>query len=113
MNIKNKSVLAYSTDGSHNKEQQRANNKNGDKIATSGPCKMRLEKNGRGGKQVTVLFNLPFSESEAKALLKTLQSQLGTGGTFKEGMIEFRGDVRQRVEEHFKQKNIPIVRAGG
>jgi len=81
--------------------------------SSTGPCKMRLESNGRGGKQVTVLFNLPFSEEDAKKHMRTLQSQLGTGGTLKDSTIEFRGDVRNRVEEYFKKINVKIVRAGG
>ncbi len=76
-----------------------------------GPCKMRLEH--RGGKHVTVLFNLPFNTEQAKQILKTLQAQLGTGGTFKETIIEFRGDVRKQVEEYFKKQDLKITRAGG
>ena len=79
----------------------------------NGPCKMRLESNGRSGKKVTVLFNLPFNTEQAKEILKTLQSQMGTGGTYKDGVIEFRGDLRGRVEKFFAKNNIKIIRAGG
>ena len=79
----------------------------------SGVTKMRLESGGRGGKQVTVLFNLPFAEAEARAIMRTLQGRLGTGGTFKNGTIEFRGDVRTKVEEFFAKQGLKIVRAGG
>jgi len=74
---------------------------------------MRLEKNGRGGKQVTVLFNLPYSDDEARNLLKTLQGLLGTGGTYKDGAMEFRGDMRDRIEAYFTKNSLKIVRAGG
>lgn len=74
---------------------------------------MRLETKGRGGKEVTVLFNLPFSSEEAKNLLSTLQTLLGTGGTFKEGQLEFRGDQRNKIEDYCGRSNIKIVRAGG
>lgn len=80
---------------------------------SDGPCKMRLETKGRGGKAVTVLFNLPFSASEAKSLMKELQNKLGCGATFKEGRIEIRGDMRDKVAEHFKGNDLKIVRAGG
>ena len=74
---------------------------------------MRLESKGRGGKQVTVLFNLPFNTEDAKQIMKTLQVQLGTGGSLKDGSIEFRGDVRSRIEEYFTKNNLKIIRAGG
>lgn len=82
-------------------------------MSTGGPCKMRLESNGRGGKQVTVIFNLSFAESDARKHQSSLQSQLGTGGTYKDGMLEFRGDVRTKVEEYFAKLGIRVVRAGG
>lgn len=78
-----------------------------------GPAKMRLESNGRGGKVVTVLFNLPLEESEALAMMKELQSLLGIGGTFKNSSIELRGDHRDRVAEYFARRGLTIKRAGG
>ena len=74
---------------------------------------MRLESKGRGGKFVTVVFNLSFGAADATKHLKTLQSKLGTGGTYKDDMIEFRGDVRSKVEDYFAALNIKIIRAGG
>ena len=74
---------------------------------------MRLETKGRGGKSVTVLFNLDFEESEAKALMKDMQTRLACGATFKEGRIEMRGDLRDRVEQYFDDKGMKVVRAGG
>ncbi len=74
---------------------------------------MRLETKGRGGKKVTVLFNLSFTDVEAKKHLSALKNQLGTGGTYKEHTLEFSGDVRDRVENYFKKLAMPLVRAGG
>ena len=79
----------------------------------SGPCKMRLEKKGRGGKAVTVLFNLPFSEEEARTRMKALQSKMGCGASFKDGTIEFQGDVREKVQEFFLALGEKIILAGG
>ena len=78
-----------------------------------GPTKMRLETNNRGGKSVTVLFNLPFDEDQAKDLLKSMQSAFGCGGSMKDGALELRGDVRLKVEAFFAKKNLKIIRAGG
>jgi translation initiation factor 1 len=106
----NDSRLVYSTEsGSHKKESHSSSAwKKAD-----GPAKMRLESNNRGGKQVTVLFNLPLDEAEAKDLLKTMQSSFGCGGAMKDGTLELRGDVRVKVEAFFTKKNMKLVRAGG
>jgi len=114
-----KGELVYSTGpsgkGDHRKDGKTSSGTGGGGSAGggAGPTKMRLESGGRGGKQVTVLFNLPFSETEGRELLRTLQGRLGTGGTFKDGKIEIRGDVRSKVEEYFVSKGWKIVRAGG
>ncbi len=76
--------------------------------------KMRLESKGRGGKQVTVLFNLVFpTEQESIATMRSIQDSLGIAGTYKDATIEFRGDVRDRVEAVLAKKGLKVVRAGG
>ncbi len=81
---------------------------------TKGPLKMRLETAGRGGKAVTVLFNLPFpTEEAAVTIMKQLQSSLGCGATFKNNTIELRGDMRDRLAEFFSKRGEKLVRAGG
>ncbi len=79
----------------------------------SGPLKMRLEIKGRGGKAVTVLFNLPFGDADAKKHMQTLQSAAGVGCTLKDGVIELRGDVRDKADTYFAKLGIKCVRAGG
>lgn len=104
------SRLVYSTEtGSHKKEP----NKSEGWQKSAGPAKMRLETNGRGGKAVTVLFNLPLDEASAKEMLKAMQSAFGCGGAIKDNTLELRGDVRSKVEAFFSKKNLKIVRAGG
>lgn len=106
----NDSRLVYSTEsGSHKKEKQ----PNSGWEKAQGPAKMRLETNGRGGKAVTVLFNLPLTEAEAKDALKAMQGAFGCGGSMKDNTLELRGDVRLKVEAFFVKKNLKIVRAGG
>jgi len=82
-------------------------------VRGQGPAKMRLETGGRGGKAVTVLFNLPMDEAAARALMKEMQGKFGCGATLKASTIELRGDVRDRVEAFFVQHEMKIVRAGG
>ena len=104
------SRLVYSTEtGSHKKDKDSATGW----VKSSGPAKMRLETNGRGGKAVTVLFNLPLDEAEAKAFLKTMQGAFGCGGAMKDNTLELRGDVRTKVEAFFAAKSLKIVKAGG
>jgi translation initiation factor 1 len=105
------SKLVFSTNAGRIKEDKNAGKKTSG--PAQGPVKMRLEKNGRGGKQVTVLFNLPYTDDDARNLLKTLQGMLGTGGTYKDGAMEFRGDMRDRIEAYFTKSGLKIVRAGG
>lgn len=79
----------------------------------AGPIKMRLESSGRGGKVVTVLFNLPMTEGQARDLQRELQALLGIGGTFKGNVIELRGDQREKIEAFAVKRSLRIVRAGG
>ena len=103
------SRLVYSTEtGSHKKDSSSSSWQR-----STGPIKMRLETGGRGGKQVTVIFNLPVEEAEAKDMLKAMQGAFGCGGAMKDNTLELRGDVRLKVEAFFSKKSLKIVRAGG
>ena len=80
---------------------------------SSGPCRMRLEKKGRGGKTVTIIYDIPMTLEEAQKLRQTLQAQLGCGGTFKNDTIELRGDLREKVQKYFQSKGMKLVSSGG
>jgi len=71
------------------------------------PAAVRLEKKGRGGKSVTVLYRLPPNASYLEALCKFLKSSLGTGGTHYlssgEGIIEIQGERQSEVLELVKK----------
>jgi translation initiation factor 1 len=103
----------YSTlTGSH-KKQGKGNSKSSNYTRGDGAAKMRLESKGRGGKSVTVIWNLPWPADEAKAMMKTMQAQFGCGAALKGSQIELQGDKRNQVEQFFAAKSIPIKRAGG
>ena len=102
--------IVFSTDKGRIKEEKKSDKAY---IKAEGPTKMRLEKNSRGGKLVTVLFNLPFEKSEAKKWMKDLQAVCACGGTMKNSTIELRGDVREKVVSFFEKKGEKIVKAGG
>ncbi|MDN3503964.1 MAG: translation initiation factor [Rhabdochlamydiaceae bacterium] len=57
---------------------------------------IKISKERRKNKMVTVIHNLPLKEDEIKQLLKILKTKLGTGGTIKEDSILIQGD---RIEE--------------
>lgn len=63
--------------------------------------KIRLEKNQRGGKLVTVIHELPNNPAFFEELAKKLKNHCGTGGTFKnepKAQIELQGDQREKTE---------------
>jgi len=68
----------------------------------------RLEKNGRGGKTVTVIDQLPKHETFLRDLCKELKSKCGSGGTFAiengQGLIEIQGDKRAAIKAIFDKK---------
>jgi len=67
-------------------------------------AKLRLEKKGRGGKAVTVVYDLPNNETFLKALAGELKRACGAGGTVVEGGVEVQGDVRDRVRSLLQGK---------
>ena len=93
--------LVFSTE---NKIERKKNQKKTNYPPSKGPIKIRLEKKGRGGKTVTVLYNLPFSEEKAKTLMKALQTQCACGATFKNSVIELSGDNREKVTAFLKNE---------
>ncbi len=62
-------------------------------------AKLRLEKKGRGGKTVTVVFGLPNNAAFLKELTQELKRACGTGGTATDEGVELQGDLRDRVRE--------------
>jgi len=62
-------------------------------------AKLRMEKKGRGGKTVTVVFGLPNNTAFLKELTQELKRACGTGGTATDEGVELQGDLRDRVRE--------------
>jgi translation initiation factor 1 len=62
---------------------------------------LRIEKQGRGGKTVTVIDRLPKNELFLKNLTTILKKKCGAGGTYlmtgKDGVIEIQGDKRDTI----------------
>ena len=67
-------------------------------------AKLRMEKKGRGGKTVTVVYDLPSNSAFLKELAQELKRTCGTGGAVQDDTIELQGDLRDRVREHLVKK---------
>jgi translation initiation factor 1 len=67
-------------------------------------AKVRMEKKGRGGKIVTVVYGLPQNAEFLKELSQELKRACGTGGTVVEGGVELQGDLRPRVRDVLAQR---------
>jgi translation initiation factor 1 len=77
-------------------------------IPTRVVAKLRMEKKGRGGKTVTVVYGLPQNEVFLKALCGELKRACGTGGAVVEGGIEVQGELRDRVRDVLVQKGYVV-----
>jgi translation initiation factor 1 len=60
-------------------------------------AKLRMEKKGRGGKTVTVVYDLPRNDAFLKELGARLKRECGTGGAVTGSGIEVQGEMRDRV----------------
>ena len=82
--------------------------------AVSGPipprvvAKLRMEKKGRGGKTVTVVYDLPQNDQFLKELGQELKKACGVGGTVVEGGVELQGDVRDRVRHILMKRGFVV-----
>ncbi len=60
-------------------------------------AKLRLEKKGRGGKSVTVVYDLPANAAFLKELCLELKRGCSVGGAVTDDTVELQGDQRERV----------------
>jgi translation initiation factor 1 len=58
---------------------------------------VRMERSGRGGKEVTVIEQLGLTPTEREAWLKALKAGLGCGGVVEGESLVLQGDHRKRV----------------
>jgi translation initiation factor 1 len=62
-------------------------------------AKLRLEKAGRGGKSVTVVYDLPRNAAFLKELSQELKRACGVGGAVRDDAVELQGDLRDRLRD--------------
>jgi translation initiation factor 1 len=58
---------------------------------------VRIERSGRGGKEVTVVEHLSLSPKDREAWLKALKAALGCGGVVENESLVLQGDQRKRL----------------
>ncbi len=75
--------------------------------------KVGRETQGRRGKGVTTVSDVPLDEAGLRELAATLKQKCGTGGTVKVGRIEIQGDQRDRVAAVLENMGFRVKRAGG
>ena len=67
-------------------------------------AKLRIEKTGRSGKTVTVVYDLPRHQRFLKELASELKRACGAGGAVVENTVEIQGDLRDRVRAALEKK---------
>ena len=71
-------------------------------------AKLRMEKAGRGGKMVTLVYGLPNNPAFLKDLSQELKRVCGTGGAVLDGGVQLQGDLRDRVRAVLTDKGFTV-----
>jgi len=81
--------------------------------SSDGWVRIRREKKGRGGKEVTVIAGLSLDKEKLKTLAKVLKNTCGTGGSVKDANIELQGDKTAQAQSVLEQQGFRVKRSGG
>ncbi len=102
--------ILYSCDGSgKNLAKENKKEEAYHQVIPSETClKLRIEKKGRGGKEVTIIDDLPRNPPFFKSLLKNLKNHIGTGGSFKDNTIEIQGDHRSKLRTFLEKRGFKV-----
>ena len=71
-------------------------------------AKLRMEKKGRGGKTVTVIYGLPNNADFLKTLCSDLKKSCGCGGATTEDGVELQGELRNRVRPLLEKRGFIV-----
>ena len=74
---------------------------------------VRMERKGRGGKEVTVLEQLNLAPIARERWLKELKAALGCGGVIEGNDIVLQGDHRKRLPAVLAKKGVKSVVVSG
>jgi translation initiation factor 1 len=73
---------------------------------------VRLERAGRGGKEVTVIEHLDLNPAARGEWLKALKASLGCGGAVEGEALVLQGDHRKRLPTLLAQRGVKKVTIG-
>jgi translation initiation factor 1 len=73
---------------------------------------VRMERKGRGGKEVTVVEKLGLRDKELEAWCRELKQALGCGGAVDGDAIVLQGDLRARLPAVLTAKGVAKVSVG-
>jgi len=79
-----------------------------------GPARavVRMERKGRGGKEVTVVEHLELPAPQREAWLKALKNALGCGGAVEDDTLVLQGDQRERLPALLEARGVRKVTVG-
>lgn len=109
---KKREGVVYSTNSDFEFQQQQQQ-----EAATLPPqqqsLKVFLDKNGRAGKQVTIVSGFIGTTTDLDSLGKFLKSKCGVGGSVKDGEILIQGDARDKVVQALLKEGYKAKKSGG
>ena len=82
--------------------------------APKGPARavVRMERKGRGGKEVTAVEQLGLPARELDRWLKDLKAALGCGGAIEGDALVLQGDHRKRLPELLAARGVRKIAVG-
>jgi translation initiation factor 1 len=72
-------------------------------ILDSTAHRLVFQKEKRKGKVVTLVGPFSLSEEDAQKVLSLLKKSLACGGAYKEGWMEFQGDIAPKIREQLEK----------
>jgi len=70
---------------------------------------VRLQRKGRGGKDVTVIEHLDLRPADREVWLRALKAALGCGGLIDDGALVLQGDQRSRLPDLLRARGVRKV----
>lgn len=70
---------------------------------------VRIERSGRGGKEVTVVEHLELPAAQLEVWLKALKGALGCGGSVEGPSLVLQGDHRKRLAALLAERGVKKV----
>ena len=74
---------------------------------------VRVRREVRHGKPMTVVIGLPLTEPDLRELAKALKKKCSSGGSVKDGQIEVQGEHRDGLVRELEARGYTVKLAGG